>query len=288
MLGGGIVAVSDDGACVQEARLKFNALKYASGFGIPIIVHSEDYSLAGRGQINSGKVATQLGLSGIPGLAEEVMIARDIMFAEKTRCRLHIAHISTARSIEMVRWAQRQGVSITAEVTPHHLLLTEEACIGFDTNTKVKPPLRTEADRRACLEALKEGVIGFIATDHAPHADYEKDREFLLAPYGINGFETAFCSLYEGLVKTSELPLEMLVQRLTEAPAKFLGLKTGSLEPGLAADVVLVGLEDEVSITPDTMLSRSKNTPYLGRSFHGRVLKTWCDGRVTWDAANVE
>ncbi|MCD4828291.1 MAG: dihydroorotase [Candidatus Cloacimonetes bacterium] len=288
MLKGGITAVSDDGSCVQEGRLKFNALKYAAGFNIPVIVHAEDYSLAGSGQVNGGKISTQLGLSGIPALAEEVMIARDIMFAEKIRCRLHIAHISTARSIEMVQWARQAGLDVTAEVTPHHLLLTEEACVGFDTNTKVKPPLRTEKDRRACFDALREGVIDFIATDHAPHADYEKDREFTLAPYGINGFETAFCSLYEGLVLAGELPLETLVQRMAEAPARFLSLDTGRIEPGLAADVIMVDLDGEVSITPDAMLSKSKNTPFLGRSFKGRVLKTWCDGRITWDADDAE
>ena len=288
MLKGGIVAVSDDGHCVQEAKLKFNALKYATGFGLPVIVHPEDYSLAGKGQINSGKVSTQLGLGGIPALAEEVMISRDIMFAEKTRTRLHIAHISTARAVGLVRMAQKMGMTVTAEVTPHHLLLTEEACIGFDTNTKMKPPLRTESDRKACLEALKEGVIGYIATDHAPHADFEKDREFNLAPFGISGFETAFCSLYEGLVMTGELPLETLVARLTEGPAAFLGLQAGRIEEGRPADVILVDLQGEVHISTDTMLSKSKNTPYLGRTFKGAVTKTWCEGRLTWDADHAE
>ena len=171
MIDYGIVAVSDDGRCVQNAKIKLNAMKYASSFDIPVIVHAEEYNLAGSGQINAGKYSTKLGLSGIPGLAEEIIITRDIMLAESSKCRLHIAHVSTAKSVDLIRQAKKKGIPLTCEVTPHHLLLTEDICENFDTNTKVIPPLRTENDRQACVKGLKDGTIDFIATDHAPHAD---------------------------------------------------------------------------------------------------------------------
>jgi dihydroorotase len=282
MLEGGIVAVSDDGGCVQNARLMLNSMKYVSSFDLPIIIHAEDYDLAGKGQINGGRMAAKLGLSGISGLAEEIMIARDIMLAESAKCRLHIAHISTAKSIRLLREARERGVKVTAEVTPHHLLLTDDACEFFDTNTKVKPPLRADKDRLACLEALKEGLIGMIATDHAPHSDYEKEREFLLAPFGINGFETAFVSLYDRLVVPGHLTLEMLVERMAVNPAEFLKLNCGVIEPGRDADIVLVDLNGETAITPETMLSRAKNTPFIGTTFKSRVKTTLCGGKITY------
>jgi len=200
MKSGGIVAVSDDGGCVQNAKLMLNCIRYATNFGLPLVVHAEDYNLAGKGQIHGGKVSSRLGLTGLPSLAEEVIVSRDIMLAENNDARLHIAHISTARSIEMVRQARERGAKISSEVTPHHLILTEEACLSFDTNTKMKPPLRTEEDRLACLEALRDGTIDCIATDHASHADFEKVREFDHAPFGIIGLETAFSALYHHLV----------------------------------------------------------------------------------------
>ncbi len=284
MLEGGIVAVSDDGGCIQNAKLKLNALKYVSGFGIPVIVHAEDYHLAGKGQINAGRMSTKLGLGGIPGLAEEIMIARDIMFAEKTRCPVHIAHVSTKRSVQLIRQAKAEGISITTEVTPHHLLLNEAACADFNTNTKVKPPLRTEEDRQACIQGLLDGTVDFIATDHAPHADFEKDREFTLAPYGINGFETAFATLYDKLVLPGVIPLEVLVRSMSEKPARFLKIETGRLEEGLPADIAIADLNAEQQITADTMLSKSKNTPFIDQTFKGKIVMTLCEGKITWEA----
>lgn len=282
MKAGGIVAVSDDGKCVQNARLMLSCMKYASNFGLPVIIHPEDYSLAGKGQIHSGKVATKLGLSGIPGLAEEVIIARDIMLAESAGAKLHIAHISTARSIELVKNAKDKGLPVTCEVTPHHLVLNEEANLTFNTNTKMKPPLRSEEDRLACVQALQEGIIDCIATDHSPHADFEKEREFDLAPFGIIGLETAFPVLYKNLVQTEQIDLNRLIEALTIAPAKILNLPGGILAEGKTADLTIIDMEKETLFSAENILSKSKNTPWLNQWFPGRVMCTICDGKITY------
>jgi dihydroorotase len=284
MKSGGIVAVTDDGKCVQNAKLMLNCMRYATNFELPVIVHPEDYNLAGKGQIHSGKVATQIGLSGIPSLAEEVIIARDIMLAESAPARLHIAHISTAKGIELVRQAKQKGLPVTCEVTPHHLCLNEEACLSFDTNTKMKPPLRSEKDRLACIEALKDGTIDCIATDHAPHADFEKVREFDHAPFGIIGLETSFAVMYHYLVKPGLLSLERLAEALTSAPAQLLKLKAGELKPGATADLVIIDLGQDTSIDPDSIVSKSKNTPWLGQTLSSRVILTLLDGKPSYRA----
>jgi dihydroorotase len=282
MKSGGIVAVSDDGKCVQNARLMLSCLRYAANFDIPVIVHPEDYALAGKGQIHSGKIATKIGLSGIPGLAEEVMIARDIMLAESAGAKLHIAHISTARSLELVRQAKERGLPVTCEVTPHHLVLNEEACETFDTNTKMKPPLRSEKDRLACIAALKDGLIDCIATDHAPHADFEKEREFDHAPFGIIGFETAFAVLYENLVLTKMISLETLVDNLSQNPARILNLPGGVLKPGAAADLTIIDLKGSTTFDKDSILSKSKNSPWLDKTVKTRVKFTFMNGKITY------
>ena len=280
----GIVAVSDDGKCVQNAKLMLNCMRYATNFGLPLIVHAEDYNLSGSGQIHAGKIALKLGLTGIPALAEEVIISRDIMLAENTGSRLHIAHISTARSIELVREAKQLGFNITCEVTPHHLIPTEDACLGFDTNTKMKPPLRTESDRLACVQALKDGIIDCIATDHAPHADFEKVREFDHAPFGVIGLETAFPALYHHLVKPGHISLERIVDALTIVPASLLDLPPSALKIGYPADICLVDLNQETSFEPEEIASKSKNTPWLNQKLSGKVIYTILDGRITWEA----
>ena len=280
----GIVAVSDDGNCVQNAKLMLNCMRYATNFGLPLIVHAEDNNLSGTGQMHAGKVASKLGFSGIPGLAEEVIISRDIMLAENTGSRLHIAHISTARSVELVREAKAGGILVTCEVTPHHLILTDEACLDFDTNTKMKPPLRSEKDRQACLKALKEGIIDCVATDHAPHADFEKVREFDHAPFGIIGLETAFPALYHHLVKPGYLSLERLAETLTTAPARLLNLPEHSLAAGSAADLCLIDLNQSSAFDAESIVSKSKNTPWLNQTLAGKVIWTIMDGRITWQA----
>jgi dihydroorotase len=287
MLEGGIVAVSDDGNCVQNSKIMLNAMKYVSKFDIPIIVHAEDYFLSGKGQINAGKMSTKLGLGGIPALAEEIMISRDVMLAENLKCRLHVAHISTARSVQIVREAKANGLKITAEVTPHHLLMTEEMCGTYDTNTKVKPPLRTEKDRIACLKGLLDGTIDFIATDHAPHSDFEKEKEFSIAPFGINSFETAFAALYTELVLDKRIELVQLIDKLSTKPAQFLNLNSGNIKKGLKADLTIADLDSDIYFSSDTMLSKSNNTPYLNKTLKGKMVLTVCDGRITWNSRDL-
>lgn len=288
MKSGGIVAVSDDGKCVQNARLMLSCMRYAANYDIPVIIHAEDYNLAGKGQIHGGKISTQIGLSGIPGLAEEVIIARDIMLAESSGAKLHIAHISTAKSLELVRNAKAKGLPVTCEVTPHHLLLNEEACATFNTNTKMKPPLRSEADRLACVKALKEGLIDCIATDHAPHADFEKEKEFDYAPFGIIGLETAFPVLYKNLVLTNQISLACLVNALTSAPARVLGLPGGEICEGAPADITIINLAKETLFSEQNLLSKSKNTPWLNHSLPGRVMVTICNGNLTYQDSEIE
>ena len=284
MKAGGIIAVTDDGKCVQNARLMLSCMKYASNFNLPVIIHAEDYSLAGKGQIHAGKIASQLGFSGIPALAEEVIIARDIMLAANAKVHLHVAHISTAKSLQLVREAKAEGLAITCEVTPHHLTLTEDACLSFDTNTKMKPPLRPDNDRRALIDALREGLIDCVATDHAPHADFEKEREFDHAPFGIIGFETAFPVLYDKLVTTGLLSLERLVESMTSAPVKTMRLPDNAIAAGNPADLVLLDLNASTVVDPDSILSKSKNSPWLGTELKSKIVRTICGGRTTWEA----
>ncbi len=223
-------------------------------------------------------------MSSIPPISEELIIARDIMLAESTKARLHIAHVSSAKSLELIKQAKQKGLPVTCEVTPHHLLLNEEACVNFDTNTKCKPPLRSEFDRLALIEALNSGLIDCIATDHAPHADYEKELEFDKAPFGINGFEAAFASLYTNLVEKGQITLERLIEALTNAPAKLLDLKAGIIEKGMQADITIADLKDSICLETNNMLSKSKNTPWLGKKLQGKIVTTICDGKVTWQA----
>ncbi|PKN80584.1 MAG: dihydroorotase [Candidatus Cloacimonetes bacterium HGW-Cloacimonetes-1] len=284
MKSGGIIGVSDDGKCVQNARLMLNCMKYAVNYDLPVIIHAEDYNLAGKGQIHAGRIASKTGLSGIPAIAEEVIIARDIMLAESTKARLHVAHVSTAKSLELIRDAQNRGIQVTCEVTPHHLLLNEEATQTFDPNTKMKPPLRSEQDRLALVEGLKSGLISCIATDHAPHADYEKEREFDHAPFGIIGFETAFAVLYHHLVRAGLISLERLIEAMAIAPANIMKLYQPGIIEGNKADLVIADLDAKILVNVDTLLSKSKNTPWLNQVFMGKIVTTYCDGDVTWKA----
>ncbi|MCB5250736.1 MAG: dihydroorotase [Candidatus Cloacimonadales bacterium] len=281
---GGIVAVSDDGACVQNAKLQSNIMLYAQNFDIPVIVHAEDYNMAGKGQIAGGKVATKLGLAGIPALAEEIIIARDIMLAESTKCHLHIAHLSTANSVDMIRIAKKEGIKVTTEVTPHHLIFNEERLVSFDTNFKCKPAIRSEKDRQALIQGLIDGTIDMIATDHAPHADFEKDKEFDFAPFGVIGFETAFAGLYTHLVMKNLISLELLIDKLSVSPANWLKLNAGAIEVGRCADLVITDLNKTIDINKNTILSKSKNSPFLGETLYGKIDITICEGKITYNA----
>jgi len=278
----GAVAFSDDGRTITDASVMRHVLDYSRLVGKPIVVHAEDCGLRGSGVVNEGIVSTRLGLPGNPVAAEELMVARDIRLVKLTGARLHVAHVSAAGSVELIRKAREQGLQVTAEVTPHHLTLSDEACLGFNPNTKVAPPLRSREDMAVLRAALVEGMIDAIATDHAPHAEYEKDVEFTAAPPGMLGLETAFAVVCE-LVRTGELsPLE-LMRRMSTNPARILGLAGGSLAAGAPADVVVLDPERQWTYDAAAGYSKSRNSPWSGRELTGRVVATVVAGRLVYD-----
>jgi len=279
----GCVAFSDDGKCVMNASLYRRAMEYTLPFGAPIISHAEDHHLSRGASMNEGVVSTELGMPGAPAAAEDIMVARDILLAELTGAHVHIAHLSTAGAVRLVRDAKARGVRVTAEVTPHHLLLTEDAVRTFDANAKMNPPLRSKRDTEVLLEALVDGTIDCIATDHAPHAGSEKEGEFDRAAFGIVGLETAVGLMLDRLVKPGALPLATLISRLSRDPARLLGLPGGSLAPGAAADLTLLDPAAEWTVDPAKFASRSRNTPFGGWTVTGRPWKTIVGGGIVWE-----
>lgn len=281
MIRAGAVAISDDGKPVMNAELMRRALLYAQHFDVAVIQHAEDLNLTGKGVMHEGEWSTRLGLPGIPGSSEDVIVARDIILSEDTGGRYHVAHLSTARSLDMVRRARAQGVRVTCEVAPHHLILTDEevAKSGFSTNTKMKPPLRSERDRAALVKGLVDGTVDCIASDHAPHHPDEKDVEFNLAPFGILGLETTLSLCLDRLVHTGIITLNRLVELLSTGPARVLGIPGGSLKPGSPADVTLFHPDEEVTIKISAFRSKSRNSPFDGWKLRGHPVATILGGR---------
>lgn len=278
----GIVAVSDDGRPVADSELMRRALECAKLFDIPVIDHAEDPSLVGNGVMHEGAVSLRLGLKGIPAEAEEVMVARDIALAQLTGGRLHIAHVSAAGSIRRIRTARANGIRVSCEVTPHHLWLTDEAIGPYDTNAKMAPPLRTEADRDALREGLRDGTIDAIATDHAPHHRDEKDVEFDCAHDGVVGLETLL-PLTLRLVREGILDLPTAISKITSEPAGILRIPVGRLEIGAPADIAVVDPDLEWTLNPMDLTTKSKNTPFESWTMHGRALVSLVEGRVVYD-----
>jgi dihydroorotase len=276
----GCVAFSDDGRCVMNAGLYRHAMEYTLPFGAPLISHAEDASLSRGASMNEGVVSTETGLPGQPAAAEDVMVARDILLAELTGAHVHIAHVSTAGAVRLIRDAKARGLQVTAEVTPHHLVLTEEAVRTWDPNTKMAPPLRTKRDVEALLEALADGTIDCIATDHAPHALSEKEGEFDRAAFGIVGLETAVAVLLDRLVRPGLLPLSTLIARLSRDPARLLDLPGGNLAAGAPADVTILDPDAETVVDPLRFRSRSRNTPFAGWTLRGAPWMTLVGGSV--------
>lgn len=279
----GAVAFSDDGASVHDPLLMHKAMETARGLDLPIFDHCEDKALSGNGCVNAGKAAERLGLPGMPGEAESSMVARDIELARLTGARLHIAHISTAASLELVRQAKAAGLRVSAELTPHHLALTEHCVDGRDTNFKMNPPLRTEEDRQALLQGIREGVIDAVATDHAPHTSAEKAAPFATAPFGVTGLETALGVLCS-LVKAGEMDLAMLVRLLTEGPGRVLAAPagTGRLAAGLGADITVFAPERVWMVNASEFASKGKNNPWSGRTLTGKVVATIVHGEAVY------
>jgi dihydroorotase len=279
----GAVAFSDDGRTIMDAGVMRRVLEYSRLVGVPVITHAEDRTLVADGVVNEGPVSTRLGLPGNPAAAEVVMVERDLRLAELTGAHLHVAHVSTAGAVEVIRRARERGLHVTAEVTPHHLTLTDEAALGFDTNTKMAPPLRSAEDVAACRAGLADGTLDAIATDHAPHALHEKDMEFTEAPPGVIGFETAIAVVLD-LVRAGDLtPLE-LVRRLSTNPARILRRPGGSLAEGAPGDVVVIDPDRRWVYDPAKGFSKSRNSPWAEQELTGRVLATLVDGRLVYHA----
>ncbi len=279
-IGAGAVGVSDDGMPVMEAGLMRRALEYVKMFSAPVISHCEDLTLSASGSMNEGRVSTLLGLKGIPSQSEDVMVARDIILAELAASRLHIAHISTARSLDLVADAKTRGSHVTCEVTPHHFTLSEEAVKGYDTNTKMKPPLRSPADVAALRKGLKRGTIDAIASDHAPHSEEEKDQEYDEAPFGIIGLETSFALACTELYHGKVVDLPRLVALMSTNPARILGLPYGTLRQGSPADITVFDPDAAWTVDEREFASRSRNTPFSGWKMKGRVVSVIVGGRV--------
>lgn len=283
LLDAGAAAFSDDGLPVSDAGMMRLAMEYALNFDALIISHAEELSLTSQGSMNEGVVSTRLGLRGIPAAAEEIAIFREIKLAELTGARLHIAHVSTKGAVELIRRAKERGVKVTAETAPHYFSLTEEAVEGYNTFAKMNPPLRTEEDRLAMIEALADGTLDAIATDHAPHNVLEKECEFEMAANGIIGLETALPLALE-LVRQGAISLSRLVELMSCAPARILDLPGGSLKPGGPAHVTVIDPDAEYEITPEFFRSKSHNSPFLGMKAKGRAALTLVDGQVMFRA----
>ncbi len=282
----GCVAISDDGRPVMNSLVMRRAMEYALAFDLPVVDHCEDLHLSEGGCMNEGIVSTELGLPGIPAAAEDVQVARNVALAELTGARLHLAHVSTAGSVRMVREAKARGIRVTAEACPHHFSLTEEAVRGFDSHAKMNPPLRTKQDVQAIREGLRDGTIDVIATDHAPHAIQEKEQEFAAAPFGVVGLETAL-PLTLALVEEGVLPLERAIAALTTEPARVVGLKKGTLAPGADADVVVVDPEAQWVVEPARFRSKGRNTPFAGWKVKGQVALTILNGTIVFQAGRA-
>ncbi|MDR0401635.1 MAG: dihydroorotase [Endomicrobium sp.] len=280
----GIIAVSDDGFSIANSRVMRRVLEYSKMFKIPVISHSEDSELAKNGVMNEGKNSTFLGLRGIPKQAEEIIVSRDIMLAELTGARLHVAHVSTAGSVDLIRQAKRKKINVTAETCPHYFTLTDNDVKIYDANTKVNPPLRSKKDVEAIKDGLADGTIDCIATDHAPHTQEEKNREFDLAPFGIIGFETLLSLVLNELVYTGILSFHDAISKITHNPAKIFNLTNrGTLKNGSIADVTIIDAERLYKFDIEKIISKSKNSPFIGREFRGLVTTTIVGGNIAWD-----
>lgn len=282
----GAIGFTDDGVGVQNAQMMKDAMKKAASMGMPVIAHCEDDSLVKGACVTEGKFAEKHGLKGIPNESEAIHVGRDILLTEATGVHYHVCHVSTEQSVRLIRQAKAIGISVTAEVCPHHLVLSDEDIPGLDANWKMNPPLRSPRDVEACIEGLLDGTLDMIVTDHAPHSEEEKAKGMELAPFGIVGFETAFPLLYTKFVATGKWDLSMLVQRMTSDPARVFGLDNGVLKAGAPADLTMIDLESEKEVNPDNFATKGRNTPFTGWKLKGWPVMTWVDGEIKWSEAN--
>ena len=278
----GVVALSDDGKCIQDHGLMRHVVEYAKSFGLPILDHCEDKSLASDGVMNEGKWSVLLGMNGISKASEELIIARNIIFARETGWRIHMQHVSTKDSVDMIRRARAKGIPVTGEATPHHLTLTDEWVKKFDTNYKMNPPLRSEEDRQALIEGVADGTITVIATDHAPHTQTAKLVEFDHAPFGIIGLETALPVCFTQLVVPGIISIPQLIAKMTVGPAEVLGMENYDLSIGKAADITVFDPEKEYIVDKEKFFSKARNTPFDGMKVRGEINLTVVDGKIVY------
>lgn len=283
----GVAAITDDGDCVQSNDLMRRAVEYAKMFDLCVMDHCQDHSMTQGAVMNEGVVSTRLGLRGWPNAAEDLIVARNVILSEYTGAHIHLQHISSKFSVDVIRRAKQRGARITAEATPHHIALTDEALGGYDTNFKMNPPLRTELDRLALIDGLRDGTLDIIATDHAPHTDYEKDREFDYAPNGIIGLETSLPITLEILVRQNKFKLPRVIDLMTRRPAELLKLPAGTLAEGAAADICLFDPNEEWRYDAKAGCSKSSNSPWHGQTLTGRVRTTIVDGRVVYHEGRI-
>jgi dihydroorotase len=281
----GVVAITDDGDCVQSNEVMRRAIEYAKMFDLPVMDHCQDESMTEGAVMNEGDMSIRLGLRGWPNAAEDLIVSRNVILSTYSGAHIHMQHISSALSVEILRQAKANGVRVTGEATPHHIALTDAALSTYDTNFKMNPPLRTEADRRAIIAGLKDGTLDCIATDHAPHTDYEKDQEFDYAPNGILGLETALAVVLEVLVRQNKFKLSHAIDLMTRRPALLLNLEAGTLAAGSPADICLFDPEETWTYDAKAGYSKSSNSPWSGRTFKGRVKTTVVDGRIVFPLA---
>jgi dihydroorotase len=284
----GVVAITDDGDCVQSNDLMRRAVEYAKMFDLPVMDHCQDHSMTQGAVMNEGIVSTRLGLRGWPNAAEDLIVARNVILSEYTGAHIHLQHISSKFSVDVIRRAKQRGARITAEATPHHIALTDDALATYDTNFKMNPPLRTEEDRRAIIAGLRDGTIDIVATDHAPHTDYEKDKEFDFAPNGILGLETALPVTLDILVRQNKFKLPFVVDLMTRRPAKLIGLGGGTLTAGAEADICLFDPNEKWRYDAKAGFSKSSNSPWSGQTLTGRVKTTIVGGRVVFADGRIQ
>jgi dihydroorotase len=282
MKAAGVVAISDDGRPVMNARVMRRAMEFARSFDLPVIEHCEDLNLSAGGDMHEGLPSVRLGLRGIPSASEDVMVARDLLLAEATGARYHVAHISTRNAVAMVAHARAHGLPVSCEATPHHFSLADADMAPYDSNYKMRPPLRSGCDIAAVIDGIVAGAVDAIATDHAPHPGSEKMQEFERCPFGIIGLETALGLALEKLVHTGRIPLARMVALFTTGPARVLRLDRGTLSPGVPADITVFGLDHEWTYDVNQSFSKSRNTPFDGRRFRGGPLATFVAGSLVW------
>jgi dihydroorotase len=283
----GVVAITDDGQCVQNNELMRRAVEYADMFDLPVMDHCQDDALTRGSVMHEGVISTRLGLRGWPAAAEDIIVSRNVTLSTHTGAHIHLQHISSATAVDIIRRARQRKVRITAEASPHHLALTDADLLTYDTNFKMNPPLRAESDRRGLVEGIKDGTIDCIATDHAPHTNYEKDREFDFAPFGIVGLETALPVVLEVLHRQEKMSLSDVIALLTCKPARIVKLAGGTLAPGAAADITLFDLEEKWTVDGTKFFSKSANSPWLGREMRGRVKQTIVGGRSVFEDGRI-